>query len=280
MIFKKLNYLFLATALFITSCGDDNKTDDNTDGTPDTTPKVEVPAVINYTIVKEYPHDPKAFTEGLQFVDGFLYESTGQYGMSDIRKTELETGKVLQKTMIDSKYFGEGMAIIKDKVYQLTYRENTGFIYDLKTLKEVGTFKFYNREGWGMTTDGTNLIYDDGGNTLYFLDPNNFQEVKRVDVVDERGAVKQLNELEYIKGYIYANQWQSDYIYKIDPNTGKVVGKANLFDLRQKVNIPYPVAGDETSPEVMNGIAYDAVSNRIFITGKNWPKVIEVKLDN
>lgn len=280
MTFKKLSYLLLATTLFITSCGDDDKSDNNNNDTPDTTPKVETPAVINYTIVREYPHDAKAFTEGLQFVDGFLYESTGQYEMSDIRKTELETGKVLQKTAMDPRYFGEGLAIIKDKAYQLTYRENTGLIYDLKTLKQIGTFKFYNREGWGMTTDGTNLIYDDGGNTLFFLDPNTFQEVKRVDVMDERGAVKQLNELEYIKGYIYANQWQSDYIYKIDPNTGKVVGKANLFDLRQKVNIPYPIAGDETAPEVMNGIAYDEAGNRIFITGKNWPKVIEVKLDN
>jgi glutamine cyclotransferase len=277
---KKLSYLLLAATLIITSCGEDNNNNDNTSGTPDTTPKVEVPAVINYTIVKEYPHDPKAFTEGLQFVDGFLYESAGQYEMSDIRKTELETGKVLQKTTMEPRYFGEGLAVIKDKVYQLTYREQTGFVYDLKTLKQLGTFKFYNREGWGMTTDGTNLIYDDGGSTLYFMDPNSFQEVKRVEVVDERGAVNQLNELEYIKGFIYANQWQTDYIYKIDPATGKVVGKANLFDLRQKANIPYPIAGDETSPEVMNGIAYDAVSNRIFITGKNWPKLIEIKLDN
>lgn len=281
MNIKRLKYLLPIVALTVASCGDDNKTDDNNNNeTPDTTPKVETPAVINYTIVKEYPHDPKAFTEGLQFVDGYLYESTGQYEMSDIRKTELETGKVLLKTAMDPKYFGEGLAIIKDKAYQLTYRENTGLIYDVKTLKEIGTFKFYNREGWGMTTDGTNLIYDDGGNTLFFLDPNNFQEVKRVEVMDERGAVMQLNELEYIKGFIYANQWQSDYIYKIDPNTGKVVGKANLFDLRQKVNIPYPVPGDENAPEVMNGIAYDETGNRIFITGKNWPKVIEVKLDN
>jgi glutamine cyclotransferase len=276
---KKLSYLLLAATLIITSCGEDNNNND-TSGTLDTTSKVETPAVISYTIVKEYPHDPKAFTEGLQFVDGFLYESTGQYEMSDVRKTELETGKVLQKTTMEPRFFGEGLAVIKDKIYQLTYREQTGFVYDLKTLKQLGTFRFPNREGWGMTTDGTNLIYDDGGNSLYFMDPNNFQEVKRVAVVDERGAVNQLNELEYIKGFIYANQWQTDYIYKIDPATGKVVGKANLFDLRQKANIPYPIAGDETSPEVMNGIAYDAVSNRIFITGKNWPKLIEIKLDN
>lgn len=274
---KNLSSLLFAALLLITSCGEDNET---TDDTPDTTPKVEAPKLIPYSVVKEYPHDPTAFTEGLQFVDGYLYESTGQYGASDVRKTELETGKILLKTEMDKSYFGEGLAIIGDKLYQLTYMEHTGFVYDLKTLKEVGKFQFYNKEGWGMTTDGTHLIYDDGGNTLYFMDPKTFQEVKRVEVMDERGPVRQLNELEYIKGFIYANQWQTNYIYKIDPGTGKVVGKVDLFDLRQKVGIPYPIAGDEKGPEVMNGIAYDAVSNRIFITGKNWPKVIEVKLDN
>ena len=128
-----------------------------------------------------------------------------------------------------------------------------------------------------MTTDGTYLIYDDGGNVLYFMDPNSFKIVKSVEVNDEHGPVTALNELEYIKGFIYANQWQSDYIYKIDPATGRVVGRANLYDLRQKTGIPYPVASNEDVPEVMNGIAYDATGNRIFVTGKNWPKLIEVK---
>ncbi len=280
MRLKKFGYLLPMVALLLASCGDGDNNEENTDNTPDTTPKVEAPKLIPYTIVKEYPHDPTAFTEGLQFVDGYMYESTGQYGASDVRKTELETGKVLLKTPMDKAYFGEGLAVLGDKIYQLTYMERTGFVYDLKTLKEVGKFQFNNKEGWGMTTDGTHLIYDDGGNTLYFMDPQNFQEVKRVEVMDDRGAVKALNELEYIKGFIYANQWQTNYIYKIDPATGKVVGKVDLFDLRQKVGIPYPIAGDEKGPEVMNGIAYDAASNRIFITGKNWPKMIEVKLDN
>ena len=280
MSIKHLACLLLAAStLFVTACGDGDTAEETTGETTETT-ESRVPAVINYEIVKEYPHDHTAFTEGLQYVDGHIYESTGQYGESDIRKTDLETGKVLQKTKMDGKYFGEGLTVLNGKIYQLTYREQTGIIYDQKTLKQVGTFTFPNREGWGMTTDGTHLIYDDGSHILYFMDPNTFKEVKRIEVLDERGQVQALNELEYIKGFIYANQWQTDYIYKIDPATGKVVGRANLFDLRQKTGIPYPLMNDESAPEVMNGIAYDAAGNRIFVTGKNWPKLIEVKLDN
>ena len=232
MSIKHLACLLLAAStLFVTACGDGDTAEETTGETTETT-ESWVPAVINYEIVKEYPHDHTAFTEGLQYVDGHIYESTGQYGESDIRKTDLETGKVLQKTKMDGKYFGEGLTVLNGKIYQLTYREQTGIIYDQKTLKQVGTFTFPNREGWGMTTDGTHLIYDDGSHILYFMDPNTFKEVKRIEVLDERGQVQALNELEYIKGFIYANQWQTDYIYKIDPATGKVVGRANLFDLR------------------------------------------------
>jgi glutaminyl-peptide cyclotransferase len=280
MSIKRISYLLLASAtLFMASCGGDETTEEKTGETTETTESL-VPAVINYEIVKEYPHDHTAFTEGLQFVEGFLYESTGKYKESEVRKTELETGKVLQRTKMGDQYFGEGLAVLNGKIYQLTYQEHVGFIYDLKTLKQTGTFTFPNKEGWGMTTDGTHLVYDDGGHILYFMDPNTFEIVKSVEVRDERGQVHALNELEYIKGFIYANQWQTDYIYKINPATGKVVGRANLFDLRQKVGIPYPLVNDETAPEVMNGIAYDAAGNRIFVTGKNWPKLIEIKLDN
>lgn len=279
MKFRKLECLLPLVALFIASCGDESGSG-GSNNTPDTAPAVQAPALISYTIVKEYPHDATAFTEGLQFVDGYLYESTGRYGKSEVRKVEPETGKVVLRTAMDPKYFGEGLTVLNGKIYQLTYMEHTGFVYDLKTLKQTGTFTFPNQEGWGMTTDGTHLIYDDGGHVLYYLDPNTYKEVKRVEVTDDRGPVKALNELEYIKGYIYANQWQTDFIYKIDPATGKVVGKADLYDLRQKVNIPYPMGTSEDAPEVLNGIAYDATSNRIFVTGKNWPKLIEIKLDN
>lgn len=274
-------YVLLLGMLLLAACGDDTAKDDGSGGGETTeVPARPVPAQIKYELVREYPHDATAFTEGLQFVDGHLYESTGRYGKSELRKVDLETGKVLQSVKMDDKYFGEGLAVLNGKIYQLTYMEHTGFIYDQKTLKQLGTFSFPNNEGWGMTTDGTHLIYDDGTHLLFFLDPNTLKEVKRIEVLDNSGQVRALNELEYINGYIYANQWQTNYIYKIDPNTGNVVGKADLSDLRQKVGIPYPVANDEDSPEVLNGIAYDAAGNRIFVTGKNWPKLLEIKLDN
>jgi glutamine cyclotransferase len=279
MIVKKLSYLLLAASLVISSCGDDEEGDDKQKPPVEETPR-PAPAQIKYELVREYPHDATAFTEGLQFVDGYLYESTGRYGKSELRKVDLETGKVLQTVKLDEKYFGEGLAVLNGKIYQLTYMEHTGFIYDQKTLKQIGTFTFPNNEGWGMTTDGTHLIYDDGTHLLFFVDPNTFKEVKRIEVMDDRGQVRQINELEYINGYIYANQWQTNYIYKIDPATGKVVAKADLSDLRQKIGVPYPVVNDEDAPEVLNGIAYDAAGNRIFVTGKNWPKLVEIKLDN
>lgn len=238
------------------------------------------PAVISYQIVNEFPHDPAAFTEGLQFVDGYLYESTGQYGKSDLRKTDLKTGKVLQQHKLDNRFFGEGIAVLNGKIYQLTYREKTGFIYDKVTLKQLGTFSFSANEGWGMTTDGTHLIYSDGSDILYFIDPATFKEVKHISVTDQYGKVSNINELEFINGNIYANQWQANNILKIDPATGKVIGQADLQSLRSRTGIPEPDPNNENAPEVMNGIAYDAQTNRIFITGKNWPKLIEIKLDN
>lgn len=273
----------ISTALILTlaaSCNNNSSTEEEQKGTITDT-AVTLPKMMSYQLVNEYPHDPLAFTEGLQFVDGYLYESTGQYGKSDIRKTELKTGKLLLQKKMDNKYFGEGMSLINGKVYQLTYREKTGFVYDAATLKQLQTFTFPNNEGWGMTTDGTNLIYDDGGNVLYFLDPNTFKEVKKVAVTDQYGPVLNINELEYIKGYIYANQWQTDFILKIDPSTGKVLARADLSDLRQKTGIaPISAATNQDSPDVLNGIAYDAANNRIYITGKNWPKLFEIKLDN
>lgn len=238
-----------------------------------------MPAYISYSLVKEYPHDTSAYTEGLQYVDGYLYESTGEYGQSDLRKTNLDDGKVLEKKKLDNKYFGEGLAVLNGKIYQLTYQEKTGFVYDQKTFKLLRTFSFNAAEGWGMTTDGHSLIYDDGTNVLHYLDPNTLAETKTIKVAGPEGNVDNINELEYIKGYIYANQWQTDFIYKIDTATGKVVGKIDLSDLRQRTGIP-PVSNAKGAPEVLNGIAYDAVNNRIFITGKYWPKIFEVKVDN
>lgn len=268
----------LAFVYFFTSCNN-NESASETPASTEPANTIAAPASIPYTLIAEYPHDNTAFTEGLQYADGSLYESTGQYGKSDLRKTDLKTGKVLQQQKLDAKYFGEGITVLNDKIYQLTYREKTGFVYDQKTLKQIQTFSYPNEEGWGMTNDGTNIIYSDGSDKLFFLDPNTLKEVKHIDVKDQYGQLFYINELEYINGYIYANQWKTDAIYKIDPKTGNVVGMINLKELRTQTGIPQPSA-DETAPEVMNGIAYDATGNRIFITGKNWPKIFEVKFDN
>ncbi len=270
----------LLSALLIAACNNDNKpapaASENTGATANT---VIMPAVISYDIVNEYAHDPAAFTEGLEFKDGILYESTGQYGYSDIRKVDLKTGKVLFSKNMEPQYFGEGLTILNGKIYQLTYREGKGFVYDLATLKLLSTFTFTTSEGWGMTNNGRCLIFDDGTNVLHYIDPNTFKEVRQLAVTDEHGPVNEINEPEMIRGFIYANQWQTDYILKIDTTTGRVVGRADLGSLRQRAGIP-PPSGRKNGPDVLNGIAYDAATNRIFITGKNWPKLFEVRLDN
>ncbi|OSZ79686.1 hypothetical protein CAP35_15445 [Chitinophagaceae bacterium IBVUCB1] len=269
----------LTLALF-GACKDEQATNnDTTDATP--VSNVPAPVQIPFTVIAEYPHNHTAFTEGLQYADGIMYESTGLRGKSVLTKTDLQTGKELQRIQLDGKYFGEGITVLNGKIYQLTYEEKTGFVYDAKTLKQLQTFSFPNDEGWGMTNDGTNLIYSDGTDVLYFMNPADFSQVKKIQVKDQYGPVTDINELEYIKGYIYANQWRADIIYKIDPATGNVVGIADMKNLRRQTGIPpMEQATDETQPEVMNGIAYDAATNRIFITGKNWPKIFEVKLDN
>jgi glutamine cyclotransferase len=277
------NIKLVAAIAFITiviSCNETPSSSDSNETDTASTPSIAAPKTINFSLVAEYPHDPKAFTEGLEYVNGYLYESTGKYGQSDIRKTDLKTGKVLQQQKLEGRYFGEGITVLGGKIYQLTYQEKTGFVYDLQTMKLLRTFTFPNNEGWGMTNDSTHVIYSDGTDKIYFVDPATFKEVKHIDVKDYRGQIININELEYIKGYIYANQWKTNAIYKIDPATGNVIAIADLTAIRMQGNIPEPVYADEASPEVMNGIAYDAATNRIFVTGKNWPKIFEVKLDN
>lgn len=269
----------LVCSLAFQACNENNSTEEKK-SQETTEATVEMTRAIPYQVINEFPHDKGAFTEGLQYVDGHMYESTGEYGSSDIRKTDLKTGKVLQSQKLDEKYFGEGLTVMNGKIYQLTYREKTGFVYDQASLKQLQTFTFNNAEGWGMTNDGAHLIYSDGTNIIYFLDPNTFKVVKQIEVKDSYGPVLYVNELEFIKGHIYANQWQTDFIYKIDPETGKVVGKADLRTLRERTGIPPLGSAREGEPEVMNGIAYDATANRIFITGKYWPKTFEIKLDN
>lgn len=235
--------------------------------------------VYTYEIVKSYPHDQEAFTQGLIFKDGFLYESTGQEGESTLRKVDLNSGKVLQKYDVPDEFFAEGLAFLGDKFYQLTWRDRTAFVYDanFKLLKEMR----YQGDGWGLTHDGTNLIMSDGTHVIRFVNPENFQTVRTITVLRENGQpLMNLNELEYVKGEIWANIWHSEqpnilgkqnHIARIDPNSGKLLGWIDLTG----------ISTDDTmrdSENTLNGIAYDESSDRIFVTGKNWRKLFEIKV--
>jgi glutamine cyclotransferase len=233
-----------------------------------------VPAGIpeyGYEIVHAYPHDPTAFTEGLFFDDGFLYESTGLEGHSDVRKVRIETGELVQKHALLPMYFGEGIVRWKDKMIQLTYKTETGFVYDFKTLEPQTNFE-YPGEGWALTHDGKRIIMSDGTPELRFWDPETLKETGRITVTDQGQPVKDVNELEWIKGEIFANIWQTDKIARIDPVTGKIVGWIDLTGLLS----PADQASGQT--DVLNGIAYDAKTDRIFVTGKKWPKLFEIRL--
>jgi glutaminyl-peptide cyclotransferase len=225
----------------------------------------------DFKVVRSYPHDAQAFTEGLLYRDGFLYESTGLNGKSSIRKVNLETGKVLQRKDIPPQYFGEGLTVWDDTLVGLTWQTQTGFVFDLKTFELSNQFA-YPGEGWGLTQNGKELIMSDGTPTLRFLDPKTFLEVRRVKVTADGIAVAQINELEVVDGEVYANLWHTNTIARIDPANGKIVGWIDLGKL-------YPDAGKGRNGEnVLNGIAYDAEKKRLFVTGKLWPKIYEIKL--
>lgn len=233
-------------------------------------PTSEAIPIYTYRIVNVYPHDPDAFTQGLVFGDGLLYEGTGQWGQSTLRKVELESGDVLQLYALSYQCFGEGITIYGDNVIQLTWKSRIGFVYDKDSLALLQTFT-YPTEGWGITHDGTYLIVSDGTSTLHFWDPETFEEVYQLRVYDSQGPVTRLNELEYIQGRIYANVWLGDRIAIIDPQTGQVTGWIDLTGLLGPE--------DRTqSIDVLNGIAYDAEGGRLFVTGKLWPKLFEIEL--
>jgi glutamine cyclotransferase len=222
-----------------------------------------------YTIIKKYPHDTAAFTQGLEFYKGNLYEGTGEYGESQLRELDLSTGKVVRKVDLNKKYFGEGITFFKDKIYQLTWENHTVFRYDTN-FKLIDTIPLPT-EGWGMTHDNQNLIISDGSSKLYFRNPETMAEVRSINVSENGSLVNNLNELQYIHGFIYANIWQTDYIVKIDPSNGNVVGKADFTNLlKHQGEVVYD------SNDVLNGIAYDSTSNKTYITGKNWPALFEV----
>jgi len=225
------------------------------------------PILYTYNIVKTYPHDYTAFTEGLVFNNGVLYESTGEYGFSTLRRINLENGNVQQQVLLPNQYFGEGLTIVNDSLVQLTWQNNTGFIYDTETFGLLGNFS-YSTEGWGLTYTGSALIMSNGTSDLTFLDPVTFQKVGQVSVHDANTPVTNINELEYVNGDVYANIWLQQKIAIINPQTGIVKGWIDLTGIYHS---------DDTSA-VLNGIAYDSQTNRLFVTGKDWPNLYQITI--
>jgi glutamine cyclotransferase len=230
-----------------------------------------VPVEYSYQVIKEYPHDVTAYTQGLQYVDGELYEGTGDYGTSSIRRVNLETGEVKQIRDLDPSLFGEGITVLGDRIYQLTYKSQVGFIYDRTTFQEIQKVYYQNQEGWGLTHNGEELIMSDGSNVIYFLDPEMFTINRQLEVYHNEGPANSLNELEYINGKLYANRYFTDEIVIIDPETGKVEGRINLKGILKATH-------RKPTTDVLNGIAWDKENGRLFVTGKYWPFLFEIRL--
>ena len=266
--------LALVGALLLAGCGQSAapRRDEPTPPTPAGSAARSSQPVPTYSfdVVNSWPHDPTAYTQGLVFHDGRLFESTGLHGASSLREVELQTGTVVRRVDIPAEYFAEGMTIFGDKVFQLTWQARKGFVYDLQSFRLQAEFG-YEGEGWGLTHNGQHLIMSDGTHQLRFLDPGSFKVVRVIGVHDNGQPVTQLNELEYVRGEIYANVWQTDRIARIDPQSGQVVGWIDLTGLLS------PEDRTETA-EVLNGIAYDAAGDRLFVTGKFWPRLFEIRL--
>jgi glutaminyl-peptide cyclotransferase len=241
--------------------------------TPTREQKAEVDSLrINYSIRSMWPHDPEAFTQGLLIYNGELYESTGQFGTSWIGVVDINTGKATRKVELPNQYFGEGISILNNKVYHLTWQNKIGFVYTLKDFKKIKEWT-YASEGWGLTHDNHNLIMSDGTDQIHFLDTASLAIVRTVRVTDESGPVMNLNELEYIEGYVFANVWQTNKIMKIDPATGKVVGRLDLTPLANDARKASPKV------DVLNGIAWHPDTRSFLVTGKNWPNIYILKID-
>lgn len=251
-----MRFVLLAAILLTAACGSGSQA-----GVPQ----------FSYELVHTYPHDPRAFTEGLFYLEGFLYESTGLEFQSSIRKVRLETGEVVQKYDVPQQYFGEGIVNWQGKIVSLTWKSELGFVFDLATFKQQREFR-YSGEGWALTRNDTEIIMSDGTPELRFLDPKTLTETHRIQVTLEGKPVANVNELEWVKGEIFANVWQTDYVLRIDPASGNVLGVVNFTGLLKRSDI---VPGQT---DVLNGIAYDAKGDRLFVTGKNWPKLFEVRL--
>jgi len=234
------------------------------------------PALYTYKILNTYPHDVGAYTQGLEYHKGYLYEGTGQNGKSSIRKVELKTGKVLLQVDLDEKYFGEGITIFNDKLYQLTWKGGLGIIYDLNTFDKLGEFKYTkSREGWGFTNNGTQFIKTEGSERIWFLNSESLLEEDYIEAYTNKRKVEKLNELEFMNGKIYANIWQENSILIVNPKNGKIEGVANLDGLKKEILKSQNLTDDD---EVLNGIAFDKENNRLFVTGKHWAKLFEIEL--
>jgi glutamine cyclotransferase len=271
-IYKKAHVIFPVILLLslLDSCDSDNNEKDYSEST---NPKT---ALINFTVINYFPHDTTLFTEGLLVHNGQLLESTGspeylKQTKSLIGIVELNTGKIDKKVELDkSKYFGEGIVVLKNKIYQVTYKNKTGFIYDVKSFRRIGTFNYANSEGWGLTTDGTDLIMSDGTDHLTFIKPETMQPYKTLPVTENGAPLNKINELEFIKGFIYANVWTTNYIVKINPADGKVAGKLDLSSIDLEAKNKRPGA------DALNGIAYDSASDKIYVTGKLWSNMYQI----
>jgi glutamine cyclotransferase len=227
----------------------------------------QAPVRYGYKVVKSFTHDSGAFTQGLEYRDGVLIEGTGLKGQSSLRRVKLETGQVLQKVDVPGQYFGEGITVLKDRILQLTWQSGVGFIYDRKTFKQIGQFQ-YPGEGWGLTNDGKQVFMSDGTSEIRVWDAVTLKEVRRITVRNGKNPIDQINEIEFVDGEIYANVWQTDYILRISPATGQLLG---IIDMRGLLDSPQ-------GADVLNGIAYDAVGKRLFVTGKLWPKIYQVEI--
>lgn len=273
LMIKRLFRIFLVVFVFNFICSCKNKSINNS------SESTTVP-LIAYKYIKSFPHDTTSFTEGLLIHNNKLYESTGSPKELPFTKSlfgviNLTTGKIDAEVVLDrTEFFGEGISFLNGKIYQLTYKKKVGFVYNATTFKRIGQFSFPSKEGWGLTTDGTNLIMSDGTYLLTYLDPETFQVVRTVSVTQNGNAKEHLNELEYIKGYIYANIWTTNTIVKINPKDGKVVGVIDLNDLSAEARYLYPHSLE------MNGIAYDSITNKTYVTGKLWSKIYEIEMYN
>jgi glutamine cyclotransferase len=237
----------------------------------ESSPVAAIPLTFGYRVVTEYPHDRRAFTQGLVYVDGVMYEGTGLYGESTLRRVDVETGEVLQGVGLGEEYFGEGIAVLGDRIYQLTWKNGICLVFDRESFELLEAFP-YDTEGWGLTTDGERLIMSDGTNRLFIRDAETFAELDTIDVYDGVRAIWNLNELEIVNGEIWANVWQTDRIARIDPETGQLIGWIDLTGLLSESD------RGRHRVDVLNGIAHDPETDRLFVTGKLWPKLFEIEI--